>query len=104
MDTKNLTDKELLPDAIHVAGTLLLRFERDFLALTDYLTREEQDKWLGHIVEGVRNHLLIERRWTHEAANLMAKRYRQILVVRLTKPQAFSVPSGFKARTTYPFF
>ena len=91
--TATKTTAEILADTPFVVGLLLMRFERDAIALSDYLTREEQDKWLGHIEYTIRNKLLIERCWSHEAANLLAKEYRQKLNMRLTKAEFFKMKS-----------
>jgi hypothetical protein len=90
METRTLTAKEMLDDVPNIMGTLLMRFGRDASSLSDYLTKEEQDKWLRHIEYAVRNRLLIEHRWTHEAAGAMATKYRLILTARLARPDAFS--------------
>lgn len=91
--TSDKSDSDILRDAPEQLTLLLMRFERDALALGDYMTREEQDRLLDLIANAVRTRLMVDRHWSNVAAQRFARAYRQALVFRLTNPAYFKTPS-----------
>src|SRR3954463_10123254 len=88
-DTCKLSS-EMVKDVPKVLGMLLRRFERDIYTLTDFMSREEQDRHMWRIGYVLRNHLMINESWTHEMATAATEQYKLLLRFRLTEPEVFN--------------
>ena len=83
-----------ITDELAQAITLLLmRLQRDVVALGDYRTPQEQRDLLDSITYCVRNDLLFRDGFTHESAARVAMAYAVALKARLDDPAYFQKPS-----------
>lgn len=97
-DARTKTAEEMVASTPEVLGMLLMRFERDARALSDYLLRDEQDKLLKNIQYTTRNWLMFVHAWSHEAATALSLKYQELLVMRLARPHFFKTPSAIVRR------